>query len=189
MLRLLLPLLGALAACAPSPQDAAMRSNSPVSETDTRNASNVDESAAPDYQPPVTLKRSGNGGPNPELAAQAPIPEAVSAAENRLLAGPVDAPTAAQGRRTLSAAFVMVGPDGHLTIELRDGRMLVLRDVTMRPHDFCGVAARGGTPKGRYCGGYADVIAARPGGGQIVDEPPSATSNPIGKGRGTTNFQ
>jgi len=64
----------------------------------------------------------------------------------------------------LSTAFVMVGPDGHLTVELRSGRVLVLRDVVMRPKDYCGAQVLGGRPGTRYCGGYAEVAAARPGG-------------------------
>jgi hypothetical protein len=57
-----------------------------------------------------------------------------------------------------------VGPDGHLTVELRSGRVLVLRDVVMRSGDYCGVQVLGGPAGARYCGGYADVAAARPGG-------------------------
>ena len=77
---------------------------------------------------------------------------------------PADSPAEAQGRRTLSTAFVMMGPDGHLTVELRNGRVLVLRDVTMRRKDYCGVQVLGGPAGARYCGGYAEVAAARPGG-------------------------
>jgi hypothetical protein len=79
----------------------------------------------------------------------------------------------AQGRRILSTAFVRVGPDGHLTVELRDGRVLVLRDVAMRPRDYCGVQAPGDQAHARYCGGYAEVVAARPGGG------PAPASSPV----------
>jgi hypothetical protein len=83
-----------------------------------------------------------------------------------------DSPVEAQGRRTLSTAFVMVGPDGHLTVERRDGRVMVLRDVVMRPRDYCGVQASGG----RYCGGYAEVAAARPGGAPVSAQPDPAAS-------------
>ena len=62
-------------------------------------------------------------------AAPAPIPQPVSAAENPLPvrrddspAKAADTPAEAEGRRTLSAAFVRVGPDGRLTVERRDGR-------------------------------------------------------------------
>jgi hypothetical protein len=87
-----------------------------------------------------------------------------SAAENP---GPdplKDSPAEAQGRRILSTAFVRVGPDGQLRIELRDGSSMVLRDVVMGRKEYCGTQVAG-APKGkRYCGGYAEVSAARPGG-------------------------
>lgn len=102
-------------------------------------------------------------------AAQGPILEAVSAAENPAPTStptstkPVDSPIEALGRRTLSTAFVRVGPDGHMTVELRSGRVLVLRDVVMRARKYCGVQVVDGVPGAQYCGGYADVAAARPG--------------------------
>ena len=113
-----------------------------------------------------------SGAPNPtkqgagdeERAALGPIPEPVPAAENPVPALPADSPAEAQGRRTLSTAFVMVGPDGHLTVELRNGHVLVLRNVVMRRKDYCGVQVLGGPAGARYCGGYAEVAAARPGG-------------------------
>jgi hypothetical protein len=52
-----------------------------------------------------------------------------------------------------------------LTVELRNGRVLVLRDVTMGGRQYCGVQEGGGAPGKRFCGGYAEVGAARPGGG------------------------
>jgi hypothetical protein len=64
----------------------------------------------------------------------------------------------------LSTAFVRVGPDGYLTVELRDGRVLVLRNVVMRRKDYCGLQNVGGADGAEYCGGYAEVAAARPGG-------------------------
>jgi hypothetical protein len=64
----------------------------------------------------------------------------------------------------LSTAFVRIGPDGHLTVERRDGRVLVLRDVVMRRKDYCGVQVLGASAGAKYCGGYAEVAAARPGG-------------------------
>lgn len=85
----------------------------------------------------------------------------------------------AQGRKTLSTAFVRVGPDGHLTVELRDGRAVVLRDVVMRPRKFCGVHVLGGPLGTQFCGGYADVAAARPGGAPASDGPASAAPNRI----------
>ena len=114
--------------------------------------------------------------PSPqETAMQSPSPDPVTTAQGSSGAGsdgqapgapilPADSPAEAQGRRTLSTAFVMMGPDGHLTVELRNGRVLVLRDVTMRRKDYCGVQVLGGPAGARYCGGYAEVAAARPGG-------------------------
>jgi hypothetical protein len=75
----------------------------------------------------------------------------------------------------LSTAFVRVGPDGHLTVELRDGRTMVLRDVVMRPRDYCGVLVAGT----RYCGGYGDIAAARPGGGPVPVAPDPGADNPV----------
>jgi hypothetical protein len=77
-----------------------------------------------------------------------------------------------------------VGPDGHLTVELRNGRALVLRDVVMRPRDFCGVLVHGGSAGSRYCGGYGDVAAARPGGVPASDVLNPAALNPVEPGRG-----
>jgi hypothetical protein len=105
------------------------------------------------------------------------MPEPVSAAENPAPALPADSPAEAQGRRTLSTAFVMVGPDGHLTVELRNGRVLVLRNVLMRPKDYCGLQVLGGQAGAEYCGGYAEVAAAQPGGAPAPEEPGLAISN------------
>ena len=69
----------------------------------------------------------------------------------------------------MSTAFVRVGPDGHLTVELRNGRVLVLRNVVMRPKDYCGVQGLGGRGGARYCGDYAEVAAARPGGAPVAE--------------------
>lgn len=171
MLRMLLPIASALAACTPSPQKAAMPSPSPV--------------PAPTVQ--------GSSGPvgNPAQAAPGPIPEAVSAAENPAPAPqpapapapppapPKDSPAEARGRKTLSTAFVRTGPDGHLTVELLDGRVLVLRDVVMRPRDYCGVPVAGGPVGAPYCGGYAEIAAARPGGAPPPDQPDLAAPHPV----------
>jgi hypothetical protein len=112
-----------------------------------------------------------SGAPNPtgqpagqERAALGPIPEPVPAAENPVAAPPADSPAEAEGRRTLSTAFVRVGPDGPLTVELRNGHVLVLRHVVLRRKDYCGVQVLGGPAGAQYCGGYAEVAAARPGG-------------------------
>ncbi len=114
--------------------------------------------------------------------AQGSLPEPVSAAAKPA----ADSPAEAQGRRTLSTAFVRVGPDGHLTVELVDGRAMVLRDVVMRPRDFCGVQVLGGSAGSKYCGGYGDVAAARPGGAPAPDVPGPAALDPVEPGRRTT---
>ena len=177
MRRFLLPLPAVLAACTPSPQDSAMPSNSLVPATDVsptspQSAIGSDLSPImPERQPPAEPGASGEGAPKTAQAAQAPIPEAVAAEDNPLPVRQTDTPAAAQGRRTLSTAFVMVGPDGRLTVALRDGRVLVLRDVVMRPDDFCGVPVVAGSGKARYCGRYADIAAARAGGGELPGAP------------------
>ena len=92
--------------------------------------------------------------------------------------GPLgDSPAAAKGRRILSTAFVRTGPDGYLTVELSGGRVLVLRDVIMRAGDFCGRHAAGDSASANYCGGYAEVAAARPGGAPPAALP-DAAANP-----------
>jgi hypothetical protein len=78
--------------------------------------------------------------------------------------GHKDSPAEAVGRRTLSTAYVMLGPEGRLAITLRDGRKLVLRDVIIGPKNYCGRYVTGGKPGGNYCGGYAEVAAAEPVG-------------------------
>jgi hypothetical protein len=100
-----------------------------------------------------------------------PIPEPVSAAGSLAPAPPANLSAEAEGRRTLSTAFVRVGPDGHLTVELRNGSVVVLREVAMRPKDYCGVQVSGGSAGDKYCGSYADVAAARPGPERTWEEP------------------
>ena len=78
----------------------------------------------------------------------------------------------------MSTAFVRVGPDGHLTVELRNGRAMVLRDVVMRPRDYCGVQVGGSAGK-KYCGGYGDIAAARPGGAPAPEAPNPVALNPV----------
>ena len=163
MLRMLLPFSTALATCTPSPQDDAMRNSRPVPATGVQGSSDV----TPGNQGSATLNGAGQDAGDRGRAAQGPIPEAVSAAGS-LVPAPVpsklvDSPIEALGRRTLSTAFVRVGPDGHLTVELRSGRVVVLRDVVMRARKYCGVQVIDGLPGAQYCGGYADVAAARPG--------------------------
>jgi hypothetical protein len=84
-------------------------------------------------------------------------------------APPADSPAEAEGRRTLSTAFVRVGPGGHLTVALRDGSEVVLRDVVMRARDYCGVQVSGDAAGSRFCGGYGEVAAARPRAGGAVE--------------------
>lgn len=160
MVRILLVSAAALAGCAPSPQETAMRDPSSDPATTVGGASAAG-SGDPASRPPGPA--AGSAGDRAR-AAPGPIPQPVSAAENPLPTAPADSPAEARGRRTLSTAFVRVGPDGRLTVELRDGRVLVLRDVVMRRKDYCGVQALGGAAGARYCGGYAEVAAARPGG-------------------------
>jgi hypothetical protein len=159
MLRILLPCFAALVACTPSPQETTMRKPNLV---------------------PVTASRESSGT---HTEGQGSIPEPVSAAENPAPSLRADSPAEAEGRRTLSTAFVRMGAGGHLTVELRDGRAIVLRDVVMRPRDYCGVQVLGGSAGTRYCGGYGDVAAARPGGGPALDEPNPAVLNPVAPGR------
>ena len=112
-------------------------------------------------------------------AAEGSLPEPAPAAETPAPAARADSPAEAEGRRTLSTAFVRVGADGHLTVELRDGRAIVLRDVVMRATDYCGMQVQGGSAGKRFCGGYADIAAARPGGGPAPGAPDPATLNPV----------
>lgn len=99
----------------------------------------------------------------PVSATVGPIPQAVPVTENPLPTI-ADFPAEAQGRRTLTTAFVRVGPDGHLAVDLRDGRTIVLRNVVMQAKDYCGEQVSGAAAGKKYCGDYANVAAARPGG-------------------------
>ena len=173
MIRILPSLAAMLAACTPSPQETAMHSPSPEPGT-------VPESASKAGLGSETLTGNNPAGRGPgdqQRAAMGPVPEAVSAAENRVPAPPADSLAGADGRRILSTAFVRVGPDGHLTVELRNGHVLVLRNVVMRRKDYCGVQVLGGPAGAQYCGGYAEVAAARPGGAPAPEEPDLAASN------------
>lgn len=67
-----------------------------------------------------------------------------------------------KGRRIVSSAFVRVGPDGYLTVELRSGERLVLRDVTIGAAQYCGTSM---PTSAKHCGDYADIVSAAPGGG------------------------
>lgn len=127
----------------------------------------------------ATLSSAEQNAGDQALAAQGPIPAAVSAAENAAAPMPVDSPEAALGRQTLSTAFVMVGPDGYLTVGLRDGRQMVLRNVIMRPKDYCGGLVLSGLLGKRYCGRYADIAAARPGGAAVLEDSNTTKANSV----------
>lgn len=153
-----------------------MRSSSLVPGTTVRGSGEASRNGQDLAAPNLTA----SDAQAPAQAAQAPVPAAVSVAENLAVpmpadppaappaAPPTDLPAEARGRKTLSTAFVRVGPDGHLTVELRGGYVVVLRDVVLRARKYCGTPVTGGpregTSAGQYCGGYADVVAARPGG-------------------------
>jgi hypothetical protein len=138
MRRIMPPLSAALAACAPPPQEALVRG-------------------------PGT---TADGGAPAQATVQAPVPKPVSAATNTHPGPLTDSDAEAHGRRIVSTAFVRISPDGQLFVELRDARVLVLRDVTMGATEFCGMQAADdvqGTTGKRQCHGYAEVVAARSG--------------------------
>ena len=174
MIRIMPSLVAALAACTSAPQESAMQSSS-------ENAASL-EAAGRLESGSKGLRRSAVQAGSvvtekQEAAVLGPVPEPVSAAENPLHALPRESSAEARGRRTLSTAFVMVGADGRLTVELHDGRVLVLRDVAMRRKDYCGVQVLGVQAGTRYCGEYATVAAARPGGTSSPKTPDLAPSN------------
>lgn len=171
MLRIFLPVFAAFAACTPSPQDAVMHNSSLIPPTA---APGLSETMA-DGQNSVATMPDGRGDAAAVKAAQGPIPVTVSTVENPVSAKLADSSAEAQGRRLLSTAFVRIGPDGHMTVELHDGRTVILSNVVMRPKDYCGVVLHGT----KYCGGYADIAAARPGGLAVSAEPESVASNAI----------
>ena len=175
MVRILLSFAAALAACTSSPQENAMPNPNPDPATKAQgsNGAGSDGKAAGAANP------TGPGAGEQQRAALDPIPEPVPAAENPAAVPWADSPTEAQGRRTLSTAFVRVGSDGHLTVELRNGQVLVLRNVVMNRTNYCGVQALGGRAGKQYCGGYADVAAARPGGAPAPGDPALADPNPL----------
>lgn len=174
MIRILPSFAAALAACTPSPQETAMhrptRHSGSTPNSSSKPASEAQEGAR---------NPTERGAADRQRAAVSPAAEAVSAAENPAPRPPEDSPAEAEGRRTLSTAFVRVGPDGHLTVELRNGRVLVLRNVVMRRKDYCGAQALGSKTGAPYCGQYSDVAAARPGGPPAPAESDLAAPNPI----------
>lgn len=173
MPRILLPILAVPAACAPSPQEAAMHRSDPVPLAASGSADAIPPSdPAVDVvgdraaTAPIPAPVPATGNRAPEVAGKSPVPK------SPVPKAAADPSATARGRRTLSTAFVRVGPDGYLTVERFDGRLLVLRDVVMRPTDYCGTPAEGS--ERRYCGRYAEVAAARPGGGPGADAAPVA---------------
>jgi hypothetical protein len=156
-----------------------MRNPSPVPGTAARETRETDTEGHGSAAPGSAGRSAGDR----EQAARGSLPEPVSAAENPAPASRPDSPAEAEGRRTLSTAFVRLGPDGHLTVELRNGRAIVLRDVVMRPRDYCGLQVLGGSAGARYCGGYGDLAAARPGGGPAPEAIDPATLDPAQPGR------
>jgi hypothetical protein len=167
MIRIFPSFAAALAACTPSPQEAAIPSPSqgPGVTSDSSGKAGSGSEASE-----VAPNPNARGAGDQERAALGPAPEPVSAAEN---AAPVvpDAPADALGRRIFSTAFVMIGPDGRLTVELHNGRVVVLRNVVMHRKNYCGVYVLGGRAGSPYCGGYSEVVAARPGGPPGPAEP------------------
>ena len=103
----------------------------------------------------------------------------VGATQAAAKTGAPDSPAEARGRRTLSTAFVQVGPDGYLTVALHGGQELVLRNDVMRAKDYCGVRAAGPTAGKTYCGGYANVASARAGGGLAPADAVPPSANPV----------
>ena len=127
------------------------------------------------------------------LTGCSPAPQKVAMTSPRTTQGPADesaahpdSPAEAQGRRILSTAFVRLGPGEHLMVELHNGDVLNLRDVTMRQADYCGVQVSGTSAPAKYCGGYADVAAARPGGAPNGGPTPGGRdATPVGTASGT----
>jgi hypothetical protein len=153
------PLSAALAACAPTPQEAAVREAAPTSPA----ASVMNEGAVTQAAPgPI---------PEPVSAADNPFPGTSSSTADDAAAGDAEADAFVQGRRIVSTAFVRLGPGGHLLVTMRDRREVALRDVTMEKRQFCGTGldAQGA----RRCYPYADVAAAR-----AVDAPVGAQPVP-----------
>ena len=174
MSSMLLPLSVVIAAPAP------LRSEAIVSSPTEANATVPHASESPNDEVQGTVGRRPSGAEvgGGKQAAQGPMPEVVSAAGNPAPMPHGALSPEAVGRRILSTAFVRVDAHGYLTVERHDGRVVVLRDVVMRPLDYCGVEVVGGTPRRRYCGRYVDVAAARPGKNEAV-EPVSAGSDPV----------
>ncbi len=75
-----------------------------------------------------------------------------------------------------------------MTVELRDGRLLVLRDIALRPGDYCGVQVLGNLSSAKFCGNYAEIADARPGGAPASgQEPDVLVGIPIERASGTSS--
>jgi hypothetical protein len=127
----------------------------------------------------LALRSTAQGSGDQEAAALGPVAQPVSAEENPAPATLADSPAEAKGRRTLSTAFVRVGPDGLLTVKLRDERVLILRNVVMHRKKYCGLQVLGEQARAEYCGGYAEVAAAQPGGAPASAAPDLAAPHPL----------
>ena len=149
-------------------------------DPDTANAStSARETKSANEASIMSSSSLAGGGAGKEPAALNAGPGQTPGAETSATAQPPDSPAEARGRRILSRAFVMMGPDGRLSLELHGGRSLVLRNVVMRRRKFCGEQVFGSQTGVQYCGGYAEVAAARPGPVPAHDEPDLAIPNPL----------
>ena len=151
----------ALTACAPAPQEPA-RAPDPVAGAEQVTGSVPDAVQGPAPEP---VSAAGMLHPGDPLARAASTdPASTDDASD----------TEAQGRRTLSTAFVRLKPGGHLLVTLRGGAVIALRDVTMEKAKFCGVAVTEGALVKRRCHAYAEVAAARAVDAPTGMEPVSA---------------
>lgn len=117
-------------------------------------------------------------------AQQGPIPAPVSAAAPHPMSAAAaheGMDIATRGRQIVSTAFVRLGPDESMQLQTRDGRVLVLRGVTMAPHAVCGMTVARGTTGKRRCINYAQVTKARP-----ADPPTRIDPVDAGPGRRAT---
>ena len=149
-------------------------SQDPGTAPDSRSTAGAEASEGPLRPAP---QRAGDQ----EGAALGPAAQPVSAEENPAPATLADSAAEAQGRRTLSTAFVRAGPDGLLTVKLHDGRSLILRNLVMHRKKYCGIQMRGDQTRAEYCGGYAEVADARPGGTPAPAPPDLAAPTPLGR--------
>lgn len=174
MIRILPSFAAVLAACTPSPQEAAMPNASRELETAPKAIGGAARATPADARPQAEQRATR------EVAALGPATQPISAAENPLSMPPADATAEALGRRTLSTAFVRVGPDGLVTVELQGGRTLVLRNLVMHRRKFCGMPIASDRAGAEYCAGYAEVVAARPGGQPAPAPADMAAPHPLG---------